>query len=277
MKVTVVVDNCVPPSARAPFIAEHGLALLIEQDGARILFDTGQSATVVHNLSLLGVHPSSLDAIVISHGHYDHTGGLMAVLQHAAKPLPVYAHTDIFQSRVSIAGKRHFIGIPFTRSQLTELGAEWKLSTKPAEIVPGLWFSGQIPRETEYEKGDSRLLTCQADGPCSEDPLLDDISLFMGSPQGLRVIGGCTHSGIINTINYGLTLTGQVKLHTWIGGTHLGPVSAGQQNDTLLALEHFNPELIAANHCTGFAMMAELHRRFAEQFVPAFVGTVIEW
>jgi 7,8-dihydropterin-6-yl-methyl-4-(beta-D-ribofuranosyl)aminobenzene 5'-phosphate synthase len=277
MKVTVVVDNCVPPSARGPFRGEHGLALLIEHEGARILFDTGQSDAVVHNLGLLGIHPSSLDAIVISHGHYDHSGGLMAVLQHAAKPLPVYAHSDIFQARVSIAGKRHFIGIPFTKPQLTELGAQWKLSNRPTEVIPGLWFSGEIKRETKYEHGDAKLLTCQTDGNCSEDPLLDDIALFHGSDQGLRVIGGCTHSGIINTIQYGLTITGQSKLHTWIGGTHLGPVTPDQQNATLDALEDLAPELIAANHCTGFAMMATLRNRFGDRFIPAFVGTVIEW
>ncbi len=277
MKVTIVVDNCVPPSARGPFRGEHGLALLIEQDGTRILFDTGQSDAVVHNLGLMGIHPASLDAIVISHGHYDHAGGLMAILQYAAKPLPVYAHPDIFQTRVSVAGKRHFIGIPFTKPQLTELGAQWKLSNQPTEIIPGLILSGQIPKNTDYEHGDAKLLACQADGNCAEDPILDDVALFCGSDQGLRVIGGCTHSGIINTVKHGLTLTGQTKLHTWIGGTHLGPVSPDQQNATLDELEKLQPELIAANHCTGFAMMATLRNRFGERFIPAFVGTVIEW
>ena len=277
MKVTVVIDNCIPPSTRGPFLAEHGLSLLIESEGKRVLFDTGQTGAVVNNLSLLGVHPSTLDAIVLSHGHYDHVGGLMSVLQHAAKPLPVYAHSDIFQTHVSIAGKRHYIGIPFTEPQLSTLGAQWILSSQPVEVIPGLWFSGQIPRQTDYEKGDARLFTCQSDGCCSEDLILDDVSLFHASEQGLRVIGGCAHAGIINTIRHGLALTGQTRLHTWIGGTHLAPVSAEQQNATLDALEELAPELIAANHCTGFAMMATLRERFGERFIPAFVGTVFEW
>lgn len=277
MKVTVIVDNCVPPSIRGPFIGEHGLALLIEQDGKRLLFDTGQSDAVVHNLGLLGVHPSSLDGIIISHGHYDHTGGLMAVLQHAAKTMPVYAHPDIFQTRVSVAGKRHFIGIPFTQPQLTELGAQWNFYDRPLELLPGLWYSGRIERSTDYELGDAKLLTCPTDGCCVEDPLQDDIALFCATGQGLRVIGGCTHAGIINTIRYGFSVTGQLRLHTWIGGTHLGPVTANQQNKTLDALEEMRPELIAANHCTGFAMMAVLSTRFGERFIPAFVGTALEW
>jgi len=277
MKITVVIDNCLPPSTRGPYLAEHGLSLLIETEGKRILFDTGQSSAVVNNLSLMGIHPSTLDAIIISHGHYDHAGGLMAILQHAQKKIPVYAHPDIFSTRVSVAGKRHSIGIPFTKDQLTELGAQWMLSSAPVEIVPNLLFSGQIPKNTAYEFGDKRLLTCDCHGECVEDPIPDDISLFCKSAQGLRVIGGCTHSGIINTIEYGLKLTGETQMHTWLGGTHLGPVSSEQQHQTLDALEAMNPQLIAANHCTGFAMMAELSHRFKERFIPAFVGTVIEW
>ncbi|APW48074.1 MBL fold metallo-hydrolase [Rhodoferax antarcticus] len=277
MKVTVVIDNAVPPGMRSPFVAEHGLALLIESEGKRVLFDTGQTGAVVNNLSLLGVHPASLEAVVLSHGHYDHVGGLMRVLQHAAKPLPVYAHSDIFQTHISTAGKRHFIGIPFTEPQLSSLGAQWVLSKEPVEIIPGLWFSGEIPRLTDFEKGDARLLTCQSDGHCVEDLIADDVSLFHGSAQGLRVIGGCAHAGMINTIRHGLALTGQTKMHTWIGGTHLAPVSAEQQHATLDALQDYAPELIAANHCTGFAMMATLSQRFGVHFVPAFVGTVFEW
>jgi len=164
MKVTVVIDNCIPPSLRGPFLAEHGLALLIEEGASRILFDTGQTGAVVHNLSLLGIHPSSLDAVVLSHGHYDHTGGLLALLQHAAKPMPIYAHKAIFQTRVSVAGRRRFIGIPYAQPQLTELGAQWRLSDQPVEVLPGLWFSGQIPRVSAFERGDANLLTLQADG-----------------------------------------------------------------------------------------------------------------
>ena len=277
MKVTVVVDNYVPPSAHGPFVGEHGLSLLIEHQGARILFDTGQSGAVVHNLGLLGVHPSSLDALVISHGHYDHTGGMMAILQHAGKPLPVYAHSSIFNTRVSIAGERHFIGIPFTEPQLRELGAQWRFSDGPVEVAPGLWFSGRIPRQTGFELGDANLLTCDPGGDCHPDPLEDDTALFHADQEGLHVIGGCTHAGMINTVRYGFAITGQSRLRTWIGGTHLGPVSRQQQQATLEELAKLGPRLVAANHCTGFAMMATLREQLGARFIPAFVSTVFEW
>jgi len=109
-----------------------------------------------------------------------------------------------------------------------------------------------------------------------EDPLLDDGSLFRATAQGLQVISGCAHSGIINTVRHARELTCQEQLHTWIGGTHLGPASPEQQQASLEALEAMRPSLVAANHCTGFAMMASLRQLFGERFVPAFVGTVLE-
>ena len=276
MKVTIVVDNSVSPGARGPFLGEHGLAMLIEAGGRRFLFDTGQSGIVTHNLGLLGVHPSSLDAVILSHGHYDHTGGLKAVLQMAGRPMPVIAHEGIFQDRVSVAGNRRPIGIPYTRAFLTELGAQWRFSDRPLELVPGLWVSGQIPRRTGFERGDGNLCACQADGSCAEDAFPDDGALFHQGALGLQVIGGCTHSGVINTVQYGLEITGQSKLDAWVGGTHLGPAMPDQQRASLEALEQLGPRLIAANHCTGFAMMSALQHRFGSGFTPAFTGTVLE-
>ena len=158
MKVTVVIDNAIPfSSAKHPFLAEHGLSLLIELSGKKVLFDAGQSSAVVSNLNLLGVRPSDLDMLVVSHGHFDHTGGIFHVLQHARKKVPVYGHKKIFEARYSLAGQqRRFIGIPHTQEQLTSLGAEWCFVDKPTEIVPGLWMSGEIPRTIDYETGDPR-------------------------------------------------------------------------------------------------------------------------
>jgi 7,8-dihydropterin-6-yl-methyl-4-(beta-D-ribofuranosyl)aminobenzene 5'-phosphate synthase len=276
MKVTVIVDNAVPFGTRQPFLAEHGLSLLIEHAEKKILYDTGQSSAVISNLSLLGFRPSELDMLVVSHGHYDHTGGIFHVLQHARKKIPVYAHTKIFQARYSIAGdQRRFIGVPHKKEVLTSLGAEWRLIDKPTEIIPGLWVSGPIPRHTDYETGDLKLVACATDGTECQDTIEDDTSLFYASPRGLVVIGGCTHAGLVNTVRRGFEVTGTSRLAGWIGGTHLGPVSKEQQGKTLAQLASFNPEFVAANHCTGFAMMAKLYECFGDRFIPAFVSTVI--
>jgi 7,8-dihydropterin-6-yl-methyl-4-(beta-D-ribofuranosyl)aminobenzene 5'-phosphate synthase len=205
MKVTVIIDNAVPIGTGRPFLAEHGLSLLIEHAGKKVLYDTGQSSAVVSNLSLLGFRPAELDMLVVSHGHYDHTGGIFHVLQHARKKIPVYAHTKIFQARYSVAGdQRRFIGIPHEKEVLTALGAEWCFINAPTEIISGLWMSGHIPRNTEYETGDPKLVTCATDGDECHDTIEDDTSLFYAGPRGLVVIGGCTHAGLVNTVRGGL-------------------------------------------------------------------------
>lgn len=277
MKVTVVVDNSLPIGVRQPFLAEHGLSLLIEHAGKKVLLDTGQSLTVVSNLGLLGVLPSTLDALALSHGHHDHTGGLFHVLQRVGKRIPVHAHERVFDARYSVKKQeRRFIGIPYAKELLTTLGAEWRFTTKPAEILPGLWISGEIPRTTDYETGDTNLVICGADGCDYKDDFRDDSSLFYAGQRGLVVIGGCTHAGLVNTVKYGLEITGASRLAGWIGGTHLGPVSKQQQEKTIAQLASFAPDFVAANHCTGFAMMAKLRECFGEKFIPAFVSTVIE-
>jgi len=277
MKVTVIIDNAVPIGIRHPFLAEHGLSLLIEHAGKKVLYDAGQSSAVVSNLSLLGLRPSELDILVVSHGHYDHTGGIFHVLQHARKKIPVYAHKGVFQARYSTSGQQlRFIGIPHEKELLTSLGAEWHFVDEPTEIIPGLWVSGHIPRNTAYETGDPKLVTRAADGSECQDKIEDDTSLFYASPRGLVVIGGCTHAGMVNTVRWGFRVTGTSRLAGWIGGTHLGPLSKEQQEKTLAQIALLNPEFVAANHCTGFAMMAKLYACFGDRFIPAFVSTVID-
>ena len=279
MKVTVAIDNCVPLGAPLPFLGEHGLAMLVDTGDARVLLDTGQSAAIVHNLGLLGVAPGSLDMIAISHGHNDHTGGLFHVLGRAAKRIPVFAHPQAFKPRFSVAGgERHFAGVPHRIEQLTSLGADWRWGGEPTELLPAVWLSGAVPRATEYETGDERLRAADGESGCEcQDTIDDDMALFCKTAKGLVVVSGCTHSGLVNMVRHGLAVTGCERLHGWIGGTHLGPVGAPQQQATIAQLKAFDPDFVAANHCTGFRMMADLQQAFGERFIPAFVGTVVEF
>lgn len=276
-KVTVVIDNMVPTHASKPFLGEHGLSMLLEFDGRRLLIDTGQTAAVAHNLGLLGFAPSSFDAIVLSHGHYDHAGGLPHVLERAGRRLPVFVHAEAFGEKYSVSrGERRFVGIPMRVERLAGLGADFQSVEASLEWAPGLWISGSVPRVTDFETGDARLVAPDAGKGCDcQDPLTDDMALFCRTPRGLVVVSGCTHSGLVNVVRHGLALTGCTRLHGWIGGTHLGPVGAIQQDATLAQLVDFAPDFVAANHCTGFAMMARLQAAFGERFIPAFVGTEI--
>ncbi len=280
VKLTVAVDNCVPINSPLSFLGEHGLSMLIETAGKRLLLDTGASSAVVHNLDLIGAPPACLDLIAISHGHHDHTGGLFHVLSHARKSLPVYLHEAAFKPRFAAAasGERRFAGIPHREEQLSSLGADWRKLSSPREMLPGLWASGTVPRTTAYETGDARLRAVDALAGCDgQDDMADDMALYCRSDQGLVVISGCAHAGLVNMVRHGLAVTGAERLHGWIGGTHLGPVGDAQQSPTIAQLKEFAPDFVAANHCTGFKMMARLEAAFGDRFIPAFVGTVIEF
>jgi 7,8-dihydropterin-6-yl-methyl-4-(beta-D-ribofuranosyl)aminobenzene 5'-phosphate synthase len=275
VKITVAMENSVPPRERRPFRAEHGLAMLIECEGQRILFDTGQSGEVVRNLSLLSVHPSQLDAVVLSHGHSDHAGGLAAVLTHAGKSLPIYAHPAIFSERYSSRdGVAHSAGLPFSREHLESLGAVFYLSQQPQNITRALTTSGTIPRLTEFEHVSTDLVIPSENG-VTPDPLSDDLSLFYYEAGNLVVILGCAHAGMVNIIRYGMQQTGASRLIGMIGGTHLGPADSRQIAESLSSLEGYHPEWVMANHCTGFSIMAELAQRFGSRFKPAAIGVSV--
>ena len=277
MKVTVIMENCVY-SGRA-LTAEPGMSLLLETDGRKLLIDTGVSAAMVGNLTALGVHPREIDAVVISHGHWDHTGGLERLLLLAGKRLPIYIHPLAFQERYTLSGgARRHAGIPFSREELASLGADFCWTGQPLQLSDTLWVSGSVPRVFAGEAGDPHLtLAGEAGQEDKIDSVSDDMSLFYRGRQGLTVISGCAHAGLMNTVTYGLKVTGCERLQGWIGGTHLGMVGAGQQQIALDALAKWRPEILAANHCTGFLMQAEIQRRFPAAYRAAAVGCTIEW
>jgi 7,8-dihydropterin-6-yl-methyl-4-(beta-D-ribofuranosyl)aminobenzene 5'-phosphate synthase len=279
MKITVAIDNCILPKAKKPFRAEHGLALLIETAAGKYLFDSGQTDAAIYNLGLLGVHPGELAAIILSHGHYDHTGGLAAVLAQAGRRLPVYCHRDVFSPRFAVDGSEvRYAGLPWVKDYLVSLGADFHMVDEPLALTPELTISGPVPRVTGYETGDAHLMAADAAGACGcrQDTVPDDMAIYYKSEKGLLVISGCAHSGIVNVIRHGQSVTAADRLYGLIGGTHLGPAGAGQQDETLAELAALGPQLVAANHCTGFYMLARLYGQFGDKFKPAFVGTVFE-
>lgn len=141
MKLTVVMENSVPPRSRHPFVAEHGLSMLIEIEEKLYLFDTGQTGAVVQNLVLLGIHPSKFEAIILSHGHYDHTGGIKNVLTMANKKIPIYANEGVFTRRFSINDYgRTFTGLPYPQELLISLGGEFHLLNAPLKLTDRLWI-----------------------------------------------------------------------------------------------------------------------------------------
>lgn len=259
LRITVLADNY----AAAPnVLAEHGLSMLIEADGRRILFDTGQGRVLSDNLSALGISLDPLDALVLSHGHYDHTGGLPAVLSEF-RTGAVFVHPAALERKFAWRERPPFrsIGIPAHSYEALKGVQDRVVWTRAAtEVVPGVWCTGEIPRKRQDEPR-ARLFFLDEEGR-EFDPLLDDQALFLETKRGLVIVAGCAHAGVVNTVEHICRLTGRDELHALIGGLHLGRASQEQLEETGNALDRVHCRMLAPCHCTGMNAHAFLRTRF---------------
>jgi 7,8-dihydropterin-6-yl-methyl-4-(beta-D-ribofuranosyl)aminobenzene 5'-phosphate synthase len=273
MRVTVLVENTV--GRTLPISGEHGLSLWVEYEGHKLLFDTGQRGAVVTNAALLGIDLRQAEAIVLSHGHYDHTGGLRRVCEYLGRSVPVYAHPEVFSAHRVSSPADKYVGFPLVREEIEDLGAVLNWVAEPLELYPGLWLSGEVPRRTAFEKGDPRMYVYR-NGERVPDPLKDDSSIYIAAADGLVVLLGCAHAGLVNIIEHARTVTAVNKVTAVLGGTHLGPVDAVQLDASISFLEALDLSLLAANHCTGQRVAARLAAVFGERFRFAAAGEVLE-
>lgn len=271
LRVTVVCENTV--GSPLPLVGEHGFACLVEGPFGRILFDTGRGMGLLPNLATLGVDPAGIDAVVLSHGHNDHSGGLLPLLQRIG-PRPVFAHPDIFSERFSCqGGKIRNLSLGATYAELVAAGAGFQLTDECRELLPGLWFSGYIRRETAAETGDPCLVVARPEvADLLPDPLADDAALAVETPQGLVIILGCAHAGLINTVEHFLKRLGSPPVYAIIGGTHLGPASEAQFQATVAYLAGLVGTRIGVAHCTGQTRAARLFMQFPERVFFAAAG-----
>ncbi len=275
LKVTTLAENT---TAKAGTLAEHGLSMLVETDGLCVLLDTGQTSTAVHNARVLGVDLSRIEHIVLSHGHFDHTGGLKTVLAAIGHTVAVHALTPVWNPRyVSRKGeKTRYTGLPHVREELEALGAVFHLTEGPAAIVRDVLATGPVPRRTSFEQLDADLLV-KTSTSWAQDQVPDDQALVVKTPRGLVVLLGCAHSGIVNTLTWAREVAQEERIFAVLGGTHLGPASSEQLEETIDALRGFDIERIGVSHCTGLPAAARLASEFGDRFFFNNVGTVTEW
>jgi len=269
IKITTLSEN----TANYGFLGEWGLSLLIETDGVRVLMDTGLSFSAIHNAGLMGLDLATIDRIVLSHGHADHTGGLREVLRSTGN-IEVIAHPDVWTDKYSRRGEgtERKIGIPFSREELEELGARFNLTREPVHITDHIMTTGEIPMSTDYEAIDSHLFVRDGD-ELKPDPLADDLALVIDTDFGLVVILGCAHRGMVNTLRHARTLTGQEVVYAIIGGTHLIGASEERLERTIADLREMGIQRLGVSHCTGFPASARLSQAFEDSFFLNNAGT----
>jgi 7,8-dihydropterin-6-yl-methyl-4-(beta-D-ribofuranosyl)aminobenzene 5'-phosphate synthase len=273
-RLTILCENSVGPLSGT--LGEHGFSALIEPSvGDPVLFDTGQGLTLLHNARRMNKDISLVRQVVISHGHYDHTGGLMPLLQECG-PKQVFCHPSVFRSRYRVkdTGECYPISIPASREDLERAGAVFELSAGFRMVAPGFFLTGKVPRVTDFETGDQGLY-CDCTGQ-ELDNTPDDQSLVLETEKGLILVLGCCHAGLINTLEHVAYMTGRRDIYAVIGGTHLGFSCQEQITKTITALRHFGIKKLAASHCTGFAASARLSREFPKEFQLAMVGYTME-
>jgi 7,8-dihydropterin-6-yl-methyl-4-(beta-D-ribofuranosyl)aminobenzene 5'-phosphate synthase len=273
MRITTLVENTVN---NPNLLAEHGLSILLETEDETILFDTGQGHAPLHNAASMGIDLSKIDKIILSHGHSDHTGGLGDALK-ASGGAYIYGHPGIFGEKYSKRKcEQRSIGIPYTRKCLQLRGAKLHLSRTPIQISDDIQTTGEIRRQNQFETIHDRLCVMR-DGALVKDDLLDDLSLIVAGSEGVAVIFGCGHSGVINTLTQVRRMIGDVPISLVIGGIHLIDATEDRIERTAHELEKFNIGKLALCHCTGMLAMIRLYEAFGDKMLFNHVGAQIEW
>jgi len=270
IKITTLSEN----TANYGYLAEWGLSILVEVDEATILVDTGLSFSAVHNAQLMGIDLATIDCIVLSHGHADHTGGLRDVLK-IRREVKVVAHPDIwipkYVRREGEPQEQHN-GIPFTREELESHGARFNLVREPVHIAEHILTTGEIPMLLDYEEIEKNLFVKEA-GMLRPDPLADDLALIIDTDFGLVVVLGCAHRGVINTLHHAQNITGKELVYAVIGGTHLFRASEERLERTITDLKEIGIKRLGVSHCTGFHASVRLAQEFENMFFLNNAGT----
>jgi 7,8-dihydropterin-6-yl-methyl-4-(beta-D-ribofuranosyl)aminobenzene 5'-phosphate synthase len=331
ISITILIDNYTDRllqntshTLRSPMIrgekflpaplAEHGFSALIKiyhkyqnkdlegldykNDNNTFLFDTGVTEEgIILNAANFGINLDQIEAIILSHGHFDHFNGLLNVIDHISRPIDIIVHPDAFLKRWLIFPDGRKAKMPVLEEQiLSRKGAiihknrnvnflplkEHNHYYNNSTAGPSLLITGQIPRETNFEKGfPFQYIENPDENSLSHDPLVNDDQAIVVNirNKGLVILSGCSHAGIINTTNYAKRLTGISRIHAIIGGFHLsgGKLYEDAIDPTIEEMQNADPEWIVPCHCTGWKAVNRIINSMPEKFIQTSVGTVFEF
>ena len=263
--------------------AEHGFSMLIrvfrEGKANSVLFDAGISPEgVVENAECMGINLSEVESIVISHGHYDHFGGLLSAVKAINKAsLPIIVHENMFKTRGSANSKGAVRKYPEFPAQAQLSPAQLVSTKQPSLTADGMvCVTGEIPRKTSFETGYTQHKAFVS-GAWKSDPwIMDERAVAINiKGKGLVVISGCAHAGIINTVTYAQQITGAANVYAVMGGFHLaGKTFESRIQPTIEELQRINPALVVPSHCTGWRAMCAMAKAFPEGFIWNSVGNM---
>jgi len=276
-----IVERVVPGRLKKPLVAAHGLAYLITLNHqgklSRILMDAANSPLpLFNNLEALEHDVNDIDAVVLSHGHPDHYGGLFEFLaKRTGPPIPVYLHKDVFLPKILVTPKGRIGPWVLDLNQLMAAGVELHQNQEPQLALDQVLLTGTVEATTDYEKPLPSFR--RKVGDQEEQDLFPDEQALVAvvEGRGLVVIGGCSHPGIVNMVKYAQKLTGIKQVSLVLGGFHLTPHGDAMIQDTIQGLKEIAPELIIAGHCTGFRALTKLAVAFPDNFMVSCVGTKV--
>jgi 7,8-dihydropterin-6-yl-methyl-4-(beta-D-ribofuranosyl)aminobenzene 5'-phosphate synthase len=272
LSITILAENRV---TNPRLTAEQGFSAFIETENGKILFDTGQTDAFIKNAKELNIDLHSVEKIVLSHGHYDHTGGLPYFLK-AVKPVEVICHPALSNKKFKVYPKaRKDIGIPWEQSDLVKSGAKFIFKSHQFEVLKDIFISGEIPRHSKYEDIDEAY-QLKAKESFIHDEIHDDMCLVMNTEKGLVILLGCGHAGPINSVKHAMRIMGRDKVHAVIGGMHLLHSSMEKIKQIVHNLEILNPDFIVPLHCTGFQAINMMFNKFKDRVLLLNVGDVFK-
>lgn len=267
VKITLVVDNEAPPG----LVAEHGFAVWIDTSDERFLFDTSQGAALVPNADALNVDLSQANALILSHGHYDHTGAVVAFLAANRNAPVIYAHDATigrFSCRPDEQPPRQIGMADAVRQALIQLPPERRIVLDaPHYLRPGIGITGPVARNTAFEDtGGPFYLDVDE---TQADPITDDLSLWFETVDGLVILTGCCHAGLVNTVRQVQRISGMTRIHGIIGGLHLLNAGPERLEATLAFLHECALDFLLPCHCTGTHVIDRLHAEFGDAAIKA--------
>ena len=274
MKIHILTDN---RTKKRGFLAEHGLSIFIEHENANVLFDTGQSDVYCRNAARMGVDLNKTDCVVLSHGHYDHCGGLIHFPKSDRFP-KIYAHETAFAKRYALNpdGQTYReIGIPWSLDDNVVLKNSMAFTQGNKLIAPHIMLCGEIPSTVAFE-GVPQGFYVGSEEEKTTDIMKDEQMLIFVNDQSLCIFLGCSHPGVVNCLNYAVKLFPGRKINALVAGMHLDSITPLRLQMTIQTMLDLDIQKVIPLHCTGIFAICEMKRLLEDRCFSLCSGDSLE-